>query len=119
MSLSDNSECVLGDINSELNIVIGYCGIHKVIVVRSKEQTSAYTFRNPLLMKHKAVIVSDTKIEKCGFTGNFKIKAVLLTCGNKTVTKLSTLFLNILGVSSLFILGIQARQAANGSALIQ
>ena len=43
-------------------------------------------------MKHKAVIVSDTKIEKCGFTRNFKIKAVLLTCGNKTVTKLSTLF---------------------------
>ena len=39
MPFSHNRECILGNINCKLNVIVCYSGIHKVVMVRCKEKT--------------------------------------------------------------------------------
>lgn len=61
--LRNNAEALLGNLDGVLDIFIGKRSIDEVVVMACKENTAAYHFGNPLLMKHKAVIVGDSYIE--------------------------------------------------------
>ena len=59
-----------------------------MVVMRSNKQTSAHTFSNPLLMKHKTVIICNSEIKQSRFTRNLKVKSMFFSCGFKSLAKL-------------------------------
>ena len=76
---SHNAKGVLGNVDGQLNIILGNRGIHKVIVVRRQEQPAADALGNPLLVEHQAFIVGNAQIEQRRLAGHHQVKAVLLT----------------------------------------
>ena len=85
-----------------------------------EEQAARNAFGDPFLVQHQAIVVGDAQVEQRRFAGNHQIEAVRPGRGLKPcVGSFSPMRRKRLGVSSRFILSIQAMQAANGSALIQ
>lgn len=61
--LRNDAEALLGNLDSVLDILIGKRSINEVVVMACKEDSAAYHFGNPFLMKHKAVIIGDSYVE--------------------------------------------------------
>ena len=76
MTGSYNRECIIGNVSRKCNIFIAQSGVDEVIVMRRKEQTSRNAFRDPLLVKHQAVVVRDPQVEQRRLARHNKIKSV-------------------------------------------
>ena len=61
--LRNDAEALLSNFDGVLDILIGKRSINEVVVMACKEDSAAYHFGNPFLMKNKAVIVGDSYVE--------------------------------------------------------
>ena len=88
VSFCNDFKCIGTNIDSQFDILFGHGCVHKMIVVTGDKQSAGHTFGDPFLMQHQAVIIGDSQIEQCRFTGDDQIKAKALAGFFQSVGKL-------------------------------
>lgn len=91
MSLFNNRESLVGDVDRFRDIGIGESGVDEVVVMIGKEDSALDALGDPLLMEHQRGIVRDSEVEQRGDARDAQIESVLVSGGNETFLELRSL----------------------------